>query len=638
MFQSCPTAIGWLHSAHYQDADGRPSPWLSDVRYQMSSEITRVDALKNVARRAAKGQRLSTANPRESSVSQGIPSADQNTSVNLLYFSRDRLSMVAPSGGAEAQQIHIPMLLSDIVYAEVPGCSTEQAKLQAVFVIAIGPRPEPTWMMDEDGRPCEGFSSGEPSLKEVWLLCVGNCDWVGMQRILFELGSFGAVRWDLTDFYEMTSHTLGSGGCGQLRLGQAKHRIKGANYFSSDKLSVPQVAMKLLTKEKKKGRSYVSIQELIRNEIGFLARAHGHPNLSTLFGVFCIGKDAEGHALPLSESEHSQELSCQSVVAPQWCMVMDLCMGGDLCHILETLGGPLSLNDGLEMLLGLFAALAHLHHLRIVHRDVKCSNILMSNGRTILADMGLAAYLDDTVSMRQQVGSPGYAAPEIVLKELYTEKADIFSAGIAFYASVTASAPFAGDNLEMVFLKTLSCNIPFVHEVFHSMSDGTLSLVKSLVDRNPHGRPTARSVLDSPFAQSQTAGSSFPAAAQTPRAPTCERPMPHHTPNQAPPLLPQGDGQSSKKEISKPDEASADKKVDPPIEPTPPETPKPKRFLDWARNKLARPFRSSGASRSSESQSRASSSNQTPEIEARLMNPTPPSQPRPSSRRPQRRA
>eukprot|EP00931_Biecheleriopsis_adriatica_P085728 TRINITY_DN6054_c0_g1_i1.p1 TRINITY_DN6054_c0_g1~~TRINITY_DN6054_c0_g1_i1.p1 ORF type:complete len:684 (-),score=90.04 TRINITY_DN6054_c0_g1_i1:162-2213(-) len=683
MFKSCPSATGWLHPAHHGDEMGSLSPWLSDVRSLPGLEVRRVNALKNLVRRAVRGKRLSTADLSENSVSLGVKQAalKRSASENLPFFCRDRLSIVAPYGsGGSSQQIHIPMLLSDIVYAEVPGSSMgqqatqndggEEAMLHVSFIVAIGPRPSSTWSMDEGGGPGVNPHSMEPPLSEVWLLCIGNCDWDGMQRILFDLGSFGALRWDLSDLYEMKRHSLGTGGCGKVRLGQARTRIPRVNTLTLDKVAVPQVAMKMLTEETMKSRTHASIEKSIRSEVGFLARAHGHPNLSVLFGVFCSWKNKEDSLTSRSEGELSSEQSCQ----PTWCIVMDLCMEGDLCDVLDD--GPLSTADALEMLLGLFRGLEHLHNVRIVHRDVKCENILISNGEAVLADFGIAACLDDPSSMRETIGSPGYVPPEVVLNKPYTEKVDIFAAGIVFYKTVTDTLPFTGKELQTVLAKTARCRIRFVHEAFRSMSDITFNFVTSLLDRNPIGRPTASSATQSlhemvqanvpvtsassarpnnreepprpqrsPENAAGTSGTSSPAVAQpSMTAVTASAATP--APTCAPPRASNGevaakDDEASKKMAADKDVVKAETKGDAPGVPTPPKTPKSQHFFTWARHQLARPFsRTPGASSSPGAQNSSSSvpaPRNRQEIDAStLVNVAPPSQPRPSSRRPRR--
>src|SRR6185503_15316921 len=82
--------------------------------------------------------------------------------------------------------------------------------------------------------------------------------------------------------------------------------------------------------------------------------------------------------------------------------------------------GRLPFEQCLEIALSLSTALAHLHKHRLVHRDVKPSNIIFVNGIPKLADIGLVT---DTDATRSFVGTEGYVPPE----GPGTSQADIFS-------------------------------------------------------------------------------------------------------------------------------------------------------------------------------------------------------------------
>lgn len=75
-------------------------------------------------------------------------------------------------------------------------------------------------------------------------------------------------------------------------------------------------------------------------------------------------------------------------------MVLELCGGGDLYRRLRT-GGPLSETEAAAYMGQLLAGLAYLHGRRIIHRDLKLSNLLLSQDRRRLriADFGLAVAL-----------------------------------------------------------------------------------------------------------------------------------------------------------------------------------------------------------------------------------------------------
>ena len=78
-----------------------------------------------------------------------------------------------------------------------------------------------------------------------------------------------------------------------------------------------------------------------------------------------------------------------------------------------------------------------MHKNGIVHRDLKPENILLMSASSEvdfkIADFGLAAECDVGNELSQRCGSPGYVAPEILSKQVYSTKVDVFSAGVILY-------------------------------------------------------------------------------------------------------------------------------------------------------------------------------------------------------------
>lgn len=126
-------------------------------------------------------------------------------------------------------------------------------------------------------------------------------------------------------------------------------------------------------------------------------------------------------------------------------LLTEYCSGGNLDDRLRHNPEPSTM---LKWLLQLASAISHLHSRRpmIVHRDLKPANVLLTANDTIkVADFGLARQYEalkqlgsssaslESYYMKSGVGTHAYLAPEILTKH-YTEKADIFSLGLIFYA------------------------------------------------------------------------------------------------------------------------------------------------------------------------------------------------------------
>ncbi|XP_073061584.1 probable LRR receptor-like serine/threonine-protein kinase At1g56140 [Primulina eburnea] len=107
-----------------------------------------------------------------------------------------------------------------------------------------------------------------------------------------------------------------------------------------------------------------------------------------------------------------------------------------------------------DICLGVARGLTYLHEesrLRIVHRDVKASNILLDSDLTPkISDFGLAKLYDDkkTHISTRVAGTVGYLAPEYAMRGHLTEKADVFSFGVVAL-EIVSGRPNSDSNLEI---------------------------------------------------------------------------------------------------------------------------------------------------------------------------------------------
>lgn len=86
-----------------------------------------------------------------------------------------------------------------------------------------------------------------------------------------------------------------------------------------------------------------------------------------------------------------------------------------------------------------------MHQDSVVHRDIKPENILIEDIENLqikITDFGFATYFDEEDGLDDVLGSPLYMAPEIVRRDRYDQKVDIWSAGILTAILLTGIPPF----------------------------------------------------------------------------------------------------------------------------------------------------------------------------------------------------
>uniref|UniRef100_A0A8C7T0U0 non-specific serine/threonine protein kinase n=1 Tax=Oncorhynchus mykiss TaxID=8022 RepID=A0A8C7T0U0_ONCMY len=150
-------------------------------------------------------------------------------------------------------------------------------------------------------------------------------------------------------------------------------------------------------------------------------------------------------------------------------------------------------------------ALVYLHSIKIIHRDLKAGNILLTlEGDIKLADFGVSAQNTKTLQRRDSfIGTPYWMAPEVVMCETmkdapYDYKADIWSLGITLIELAQIEPPHHELNPMRVLLKIAKSEPPTLEQPSKWSREFKDFLKKSL-DKNPESRPDAAQLLEHPF-------------------------------------------------------------------------------------------------------------------------------------------
>ncbi|MEB6120475.1 Stk1 family PASTA domain-containing Ser/Thr kinase [Mammaliicoccus sciuri] len=129
--------------------------------------------------------------------------------------------------------------------------------------------------------------------------------------------------------------------------------------------------------------------------------------------------------------------------------------------------GKLSANEAVEMTLQILKGIAHAHHHRIIHRDIKPQNILMTKNATLkILDFGIARALSETAltETNHVMGSVQYLSPEQAKGQSTDESSDIYSIGIVLYELLTGHPPFNGETPVSVAIKHIQEELPSIRK------------------------------------------------------------------------------------------------------------------------------------------------------------------------------
>ncbi len=152
-------------------------------------------------------------------------------------------------------------------------------------------------------------------------------------------------------------------------------------------------------------------------------------------------------------------------------LTMDFVEGTDAGHLLQSYHGKgLPPADVVGIVSAVADALDYAHQRQLLHRDVKPSNILLSEfdagqQRIVLADFGIARVVDDSAGLTatdMTVGTVAYAAPEQLMGEVIDGRADQYALAATAFHLLTGQQPFQHTNPAVVISQHLTAPPPAI--------------------------------------------------------------------------------------------------------------------------------------------------------------------------------
>ncbi|UJW29870.1 protein kinase [Saccharothrix sp. AJ9571] len=154
--------------------------------------------------------------------------------------------------------------------------------------------------------------------------------------------------------------------------------------------------------------------------------------------------------------------------------------------------GPLPPDAVRYLAVGLTTALADIHRVGLIHRDLKPGNVLLAADGPRVIDFGIARAAEgsDLTGTGAIIGSPAFMSPEQATSDMLTPASDVFSLGALLVMAATGRAPFTGNTTAQTLY-----NIVHTRPDLSGLAPEIAALVEPCLAKDPAARPTPQQLL-----------------------------------------------------------------------------------------------------------------------------------------------
>ncbi|XP_060148627.1 nik-related protein kinase isoform X1 [Globicephala melas] len=283
--------------------------------------------------------------------------------------------------------------------------------------------------------------------------------------------------------------TIGLGTYGRIYLGlhEKTGALTAVKVMNARKTPLPEIGRRVRVNKYQKsvGWRYSDEEEDLRTELNLLKKYSFHKNIVSFYGAF----------FKLSPPGQRHQL---------W-MVMELCAAGSVTDVVRMTRNQSLKEDWIAYICReILQGLAHLHAHRVIHRDIKGQNVLLThNAEVKLVDFGVSAQVSRTNGRRNSfIGTPYWMAPEVIdcdedPRRSYDYRSDVWSVGITAIEMAEGAPPLCNlQPLEALFV-ILRESAPKVKS--SGWSRKFHNFMEKCMIKNFLFRPTSANMLHHPF-------------------------------------------------------------------------------------------------------------------------------------------
>jgi len=153
-------------------------------------------------------------------------------------------------------------------------------------------------------------------------------------------------------------------------------------------------------------------------------------------------------------------------------------------------GHPTRTTAVITLAIHLADALAHLHHHRIIHRDIKSANVMVrADQSACLIDFDAAILPDQPIRTGRFVGTYSYAPPEQIRGETVDGRADIYAMGVLLYRMLCGRRPFEAETTEALIDHHLYTRPRLLDAQVEGIPEQVVNLTMRMLEKDPEHRP-----------------------------------------------------------------------------------------------------------------------------------------------------